>query len=119
MIHTLWTLSEIERLESRTLLAATPPGTVLVRGTNDGDVIQVDIRRASDGSKQLIVNITGVVRRFDLTGISTIQIDSLNGADTVIVEDRVVRPIIINGGLGDDLITGRSEEHTSELQSLA
>ena len=112
MSHTTRRSDPIERLESRTLLAATPPGTVVVNGTNTGDIIQIDIRRASDGTKQLIVNITGVQRKFDLTGISTIEINSLDGNDTVIVRDRVVRPIFINGGLGDDLITsGAGDDH--------
>jgi Ca2+-binding RTX toxin-like protein len=106
MTHAIRFSEPVEYLESRTLLAADPPGTLTVRGTNTGDIIQIDIRRASDGTKVLKVNITGVQRTFDLTGISTIQIESLDGNDTVIVRDSVVRPILINGGLGDDLITG-------------
>ena len=106
MTHATRFSEPVEYLESRTLLTADPPGTLTVRGTNTGDIIQVDIRRASDGTKVLKVNITGVQRTFDLTGISTIQIESLDGNDTVIVRDSVVRPILINGGLGDDLITG-------------
>jgi Ca2+-binding RTX toxin-like protein len=99
-------ICEIEHLELRTLLSSTPTDMLVVRATDFTDVIQVDVRRASNGTKQLVVNITGVQRKFDLTGINTIEIDALGGNDTVIVKSSVVRGFIINGGLGDDLITG-------------
>ncbi|CAN5574755.1 hypothetical protein BH09PLA1_BH09PLA1_03110 [soil metagenome] len=96
----------IESLEPRRLLAATPPGTVLVRGTDTGDLITLQIRLAKNGTKELRATINGALRRFDLTGITTISVESLGGDDRVFVDENTVRPILINGGLGNDLIVG-------------
>jgi Ca2+-binding RTX toxin-like protein len=106
MTHTRTLSDPIERLESRTLLAATPPGTVLIRGTNNGDLITIDIRSTREGGKELRATINGTLRRFNLAGINTIAIEALDGADSVFVKETVVRPIIINGGRGDDHLVG-------------
>lgn len=111
MIRNSGSFDTIENLEPRTLLAATPPGTVLVRGTNTGDIISLDVRRASDGSKELKAIINGTVQRFNLTGITTIQVDALGGDDRVFVDKNVLRPMLINGGLGDDqIIAGAGDD---------
>lgn len=101
----------LELLESRTLLSGTTD-TLTIRGTNSNDVITLDVRQASDGSKFARVATSTFVRDFDLTGINHIVIESLDGDDQVIINDRVVRAININGGLGNDSLTGGNGNDT-------
>ena len=92
----------IQTLEPRTLFTATPADAIVVRATNTSDLITVDVRSTGNGGKELRVTINGSMRRFNLAGINTIEIDALDGNDYLLVDDDVVRPMIINGGLGDD-----------------
>src|SRR3954452_10285169 len=98
----------IEPLEARMFLSTTttPTDTLLIRGTNSNDVITLDIRSRSDGTKFARVSTSTRVRDFDLTGINHIRIEALGGDDTVVINDRVVRGIEINAGLGNDSVTG-------------
>ena len=109
--------SDFESLEPRRLLSTsttttdTPNDTLLVRGTNADDLITLDIR-SDGGIKFARVNLNGTRRDFDLTGIHHIRIESLDGPDTVVIDEDVVRGIEINGGLGDDNITCGSGNDT-------
>jgi Ca2+-binding RTX toxin-like protein len=98
----------IQQLEPRRLLAST----LTVRGTDNADFIEVDVRLASDGTKFLRAIINDTRRNFDLTGVSQIRIESIGGDDTVIVDDHTVRGIYVNGGLGNDSLTGGSGPDT-------
>ena len=103
MIRNTASFGSIEVLESRLLMASD---TVTVRGTDSSDLMTVQVRLAKDGSKELQVTINGTRRRFNLTGINNISIESIGGNDQIFVNENTVRPIIINGGLGDDSIIG-------------
>ncbi|MBC8108109.1 MAG: hypothetical protein H7Z14_16100 [Anaerolineae bacterium] len=106
MLRTKASFNPVQILESRILLAAVPPDTVLVRASDASDLITLQVRLASNGAKELRATINGRVRRFNLTGINTISVESLSGNDQIFVNENTVRPIVINGGLGDDTIVG-------------
>jgi len=98
----------IEFLEPRMFLSATNPisDTLLIRGTNNNDVITLDIRTNGAGTKFARVSTSLNTRDVDLTGINHIRIEALDGDDSIIINDHVVRGIEINAGRGDDSVTG-------------
>jgi Ca2+-binding RTX toxin-like protein len=110
--------SALQPLEPRRLLSVTttttdtPNDTLLVRGTNADDLITLDIRSSSEGFKFARIDVNGTRRDVILTGINHIRIESLDGPDDVIINERVVRAIEINAGLGDDNITAGSGNDT-------
>jgi Ca2+-binding RTX toxin-like protein len=103
MIHT------VEPLERRQLLSSS---TLVVQGTSASDIITIDIKLNSSGVKFLRAVINGTPRDFDLTGVHHLEVDALGGDDLVQINKNVVRAVLVNGGIGSDLLIGGSGDDT-------
>lgn len=100
--------SDVEQLEPRRLLSVSvTKDTVVVKGTDNNDVITVDVRQASDGTKFVHSVVNGQIRN-TIVGGKKIRVLALDGDDTVIIDDHTVRGILVRGGNGSDTITGGS-----------
>lgn len=106
MTRTRPTSELIENLEKRLLFAVTPLDTLLVRGTDSGDFITLEVRNADTATPTLRTIINGRVRNFSLVGKTNIVVEARNGNDQIFVNKNTVRGFLINGGLGDDSILG-------------
>jgi Ca2+-binding RTX toxin-like protein len=92
-------------LEPRTLLAATlTDGLLDITGTAGNDVIL--LRESPAGTLQL--TIAGQAQTFPLSDINRIRIRSGRGNDRVL--SRIDKPVILQGGEGDDRLTGSSAD---------
>jgi Ca2+-binding RTX toxin-like protein len=77
-------------------------GTLLIRGTNAGDAIDLRIRQ-SDG--RLVVHVGDVVQSFRLSKVKRIHIYGYGGNDAITVGSGI-RGAFADGGAGSDTILG-------------
>ncbi len=98
-------LAVIESLELRRLLSVAidpqNPSHLLVDGTGGDDFIEVDV-----SGTILTVTVNGIAEPFTLSAINAILIDAGAGNDTVTVDADVNKPCRIDGGAGNDSLTG-------------
>lgn len=96
----------LESLESRRLLSASVSGRDLViRGTEARDVINVWVNRANT---RYVVTINGSEQSFPIRDVREIDIYALRGDDRVSVHASVRIPADIEGGSGNDWLSGGS-----------
>src|SRR5688500_16505711 len=95
-------IKQFETLENRRLLAMTVVNGVLnVTGTNGPDTITV-----SAGRSALTVQQNGVSRSVPLAGLGAVSIEAMGGDDTVTLNSSLMLPATLNGGSGNDRLTG-------------
>jgi Ca2+-binding RTX toxin-like protein len=101
----------LEALESRRLFAAAvdPNNSshLLVNGTDGDDNILVEI-----SGTILIVTVNNTAQPYSRNGISAILVDAGTGDDTVTVDADLDIPCRIDGGDGDDSLTGAAANDT-------
>lgn len=89
-------------MESRRLLSADlADGVLTIVGTNQSDHVEVGV----DGGS-LLVTVNDSPYSFNLAEVGSIHINAGNGHDTVLVDDAVVIPCLIDGETGDDWLKG-------------
>ncbi|HEX8912878.1 MAG TPA: hypothetical protein VF796_11000, partial [Humisphaera sp.] len=92
----------IEGLEERRHLSTSLlNGVLTVGGTTGGDAVNVSL---SNGN--LVVKVNGTTKTFALSKVAKIVVNAGAGNDTVSVSNAVTRPVVENGGDGNDTLTG-------------
>ncbi|MEM1010694.1 MAG: calcium-binding protein [Planctomycetota bacterium] len=94
----------VERLETRRLLAvAVDAGVATITGGDTADTVAI----ARDGTT-LVFEVDGNFTRVDADGVTSINIRTGDGDDTVNVESSIDLPIDARLGSGDDVYRGGS-----------
>jgi hypothetical protein len=92
-----------ESLEKRTMMAASVnAGLLTVTGTGGADAISIG--QLANGNVQ--VNDNGAVTTFASANVNRIRVNARGGNDSVTVFLSVTRPATLNGGAGNDSLTG-------------
>ncbi len=93
-----------ESLENRHLLSSVGlnnDGIVEVQGTEEGDEIAAYV----DG-EQFVVEINGATVGYNNADVEGLYVEALGGDDNVRVDNSVLQPTLIFGGIGNDTIQG-------------
>ncbi len=92
----------VESLEARTLLSASVSNqTLFVAGTHGDDIIRVF---RSGGN--IIVRENGSETSFDASQIRQIVVAGRRGDDRILIDDSILLPTTLRGGLGNDFLRG-------------
>lgn len=87
-------------LLNRKLILAPSFNTLTVNGTNGND--QIRITRTPT---QIVVNVNGRGSFAPIKSVARIQINAMGGNDRVLVVDPAGKPVMVDGGAGNDYIT--------------
>ena len=106
----------VEALEQRRLLSVT----TFLDGesfTVDGDVLTVHTSPNDDNivafvDEEGVLNVEWETGSAAASGIEHLEIFSEGGDDTIVIKDSVYQTTMLDGGLGDDTITGSQQEDT-------
>jgi Ca2+-binding RTX toxin-like protein len=95
----------IELLESRTLLSATlDAGVLTIEGTSGNDTIQVSVLGTS-----YLVQVSGQASQtFTIAAVKSLVVDAGKGNDVVMLSSAITLGSTLEGGPGNDTITGGS-----------
>src|SRR6188768_3436824 len=92
----------IESLEDRRLLSASLlNGVVTVTGTASNDTISI-----SKTDVGLVTKVNGQTKLFKLAAVARAIVNALGGNDSISVASNVYKAVTINGGDGNDAMTG-------------
>ena len=123
-------VTSVEPLETRTLFALqidaqppltggpdvnggslynlTPRGTLVINGTGQSDVIRVDAGRKSISFR----GVAGITFSVNRSAFKRVRVEAGGGRDNVAVLGNVGKPLTINGGTGNDVLSGGSGAET-------
>jgi Ca2+-binding RTX toxin-like protein len=93
----------IERLERRVLLSAVIiDRTLLVEGTSTANVIDIN----TDGTSTTVKFRRSIIGTFANSDFDRINVQALDGNDSVTIGVAVLKPATLDGGDGDDYLLG-------------
>ncbi len=84
--------------------ATLTDGNLVITGSRDDDRVEVEL--SHHGSQVVVEAGEQTIGTFDLASIGTIQFHGFAGDDRVEVSDRITATTILDGGAGDDRLTG-------------
>src|SRR3954470_18253728 len=98
----------IEGLESRRLLSTSLSGGIVsVNGGSGADDVAISV-----SGSNLVVKENGATKTFALSGVKQIKVSGNAGNDIVALAANVTVRALLDGGLGDDKLTGGTASDT-------
>jgi Ca2+-binding RTX toxin-like protein len=91
---------------------AVAPQNIDARGTDGSDTISVTTGADSAGRPQIVANVNGTQIKTNPFRTSRITILGFAGDDAITVDGLITRPVMVDGGTGNDTIVGGSGADT-------
>src|SRR3982750_808604 len=96
-------MDRIESLEGRRLLGSSlSSGVLKIVGTDQADKIDVTL----SGSSIKVDEHKGSTKSYSASSVKKITADLKGGKDQITVSESITVPTTLNGGSGDDMLTG-------------